>query len=106
MSSHKLIINNTLTVSVSKQLINMDDEDLKSRLFEMPKQRKRENWLCIKLIAPETVSNNKKYTAKDAVGAFCTECDRRIPFSVSNPSNVGRHMELKHADLISKHRES
>jgi hypothetical protein len=31
--------------------------DLKSKLYEMPKQRKPENRICIKLIDPEKITN-------------------------------------------------
>jgi hypothetical protein len=81
----------------------MDDEDLKPRLFEMPKQRKRENWLCIILIAPETVSNNKKYAGKDAVGAYLSLLSsRKSDIHLTRPSFLGmrkvgdNHSEAPH----------
>jgi hypothetical protein len=74
----------------------------------MPKQRKLENWICIKLIGPEKITKKAKtkYVAKDAVGAYCTQCEQCIPFSVSNPSNVSRHMESVHSYLIQHYREA
>ena len=45
------------------------EENIQSRLFEMPRQRKKENWICVKLIAREDVKKNKKYSSVDAIGA-------------------------------------
>jgi hypothetical protein len=49
----------------------------------MPKQRKLENWICIKLIGPEKITKKAKtkYLAKDAVGAYYTQCEQCIPFT-------------------------
>ncbi len=76
-----------------------EKEDVKSKLYDMPKQRKRENWICIKLIGPEKITKKAKtkFVAKDAVGAYCTQCEQCIPVSVSNPSNVSRHMDRVHS---------
>ena len=78
---------------------------LPSRLFEMPRQRKQENWLCVKLIAEEDIVKNKKYSSSDAIGAYCTVCESRISYSHSNPSNVARHMNAKHMDILEEFRE-
>jgi hypothetical protein len=85
-----------------------EKEDVKSKLYDMSKQRKRENWICIKLIGPEKITKKvkTKYLAKDAVGAYCTQCEQCIPFSVSKPSNVSRHMYSLHSDLIQHYQEA
>jgi hypothetical protein len=74
----------------------------------MPKLRKRENWICFKLFGPEKITKKAKtkYLAKDAVGAYCTQYEQCIPFSVSNPSNVSRHTDSVHSDLIQHYQEA
>ena len=86
---------------------NNDAEEtpVEGRLFEMPRQRRKENWLCIKLIAAEDIDKRKKYTSSDAIGAYCTLCESRIAYSHTNPSNVSRHMNAKHEDILSKYNE-
>jgi len=81
---------------------NNDGEEapIEARLFEMPRQRRKENWLCVKLIAGEEIKKKKKYTS-----AYCTLCKKRIAWSHSNPSNVSRHMISKHKDVINKYED-
>jgi len=71
----------------------------------MPRQRRKENWLCVKLITGEDIVKNKKYTSSDAIGAYCTLCESKISYSHSNPSNVARHMNAKHKDVLSKYED-
>jgi hypothetical protein len=80
---------------------------MKSKLYDMPKQRKQKNWICIKLICPEKMTKKvkTKYLAIDVIGAYCTQCEQCNPFSVSNPSNVIRHMDSVHSDLIQHYQE-
>jgi hypothetical protein len=80
------------------------EDFVRPKLFDMPKQRKRENWICIKLFAP-TIASTRGLKAKDAVGAYCTRCEQRVPFTVTNPSNVVRHMEKMHSDILLQYRE-
>jgi hypothetical protein len=81
---------------------------VKSNLYDMSKQRKRESSICIRLIGPEKITKKAKtkYLAKDAVGAYCTQCEQCSPFSVSIPANVSRHMDSVHSDLIQHYREA
>ena len=75
--------------------VNNDGEEapIEARVFKI--QRRKENWLCVKLIAKEDILKNKKYSSSDAIGAYCTVCESRIAYSHSNPSNVARHMNAK-----------
>jgi len=87
--------------------VNNDGEEapIEARVFKMPSQRRKENWLCVKLIAKEDILKNKKYSSSDAIGAYCSVCESRIPYSHSNPSNLSRHMISKHKDVLSKYQD-
>ena len=52
---------------------NNDAEEtpVERRLFEMPRQWRKENWLCVNFIAAEDI-DKKKYTSSDTIGAYCT----------------------------------
>ena len=65
----------------------------------LPKQiKKKENWRCIKLIAPS--GENKVWTSADAIGAYCLKCKIKLIYSVQNPKAISRHMEKYHKDIL------
>jgi hypothetical protein len=81
---------------------------VKSKLYEIAKAKKRENWICIRIIGPEKITRKAKtkYLAKDVVTAYCSWREQCIPFSVSNHSHVSRHMGSVHSDLIQHYRKA
>jgi hypothetical protein len=64
------------------------------------KEKDRTGYVSNSLVLRKFTKKAKaKFLAKHAVGAYCTQCEQCIPFSVSNPSNVSRHMDSVHSAL-------
>lgn len=68
-------------------------------LFPATKIKKHEYWQFIRLVAPSR--EERIWTTKDAVAAWCTKCRARITFSSGNIHGVQRHMDKYHgADVV------
>ena len=61
-------------------------------LFKPSKIRVKEYWTLISLVAPRAEAG-KEWKTSDAVSAYCSKCDKIVPWSIQNPKHVHRHME-------------
>ena len=55
-------------------------------LFDQPKQRKKEFWQCIKLVAP--TMEKKKWKASEAVCAWCTICNCEVKWKIGETNPI------------------
>lgn len=67
-------------------------------LFAQPKQRKKEYWQCIKLVAPTMES--KTWKASEAIFAWCTICNCKVKWKTGETNPVKVHMESNHKRLL------
>ena len=67
-------------------------------LFDQPRQRKKEYWQCIKLVAPTMEA--KPWRASEAVFAWCTMCNCKVGWKLGEINPVKKHMESKHKWLL------
>ena len=72
-------------------------------LFVQPKQRKKEYWQCIKLVAP--TMEGKKWKVSEAVFVWCTLCDCKVKWKLGEVNFVKKHMETKHKLLLNMNEE-
>jgi len=67
-------------------------------LFDQPRQRKKEYWQCIKLVAPTMEA--KPWKASEAIFAWCTICNCKVSWKLGEINPVKNHMESKHKWLL------
>ena len=70
-------------------------------LFKPSKIRVKEYWTFMSLVAPRTEAG-KAWKSSDAVSAYCSKCDKKIPWSIKNPKHVQRHMEKFHHKFLAE----
>ena len=73
----------------------------KPLLFKPSKIRVKEYWTFISLVAPRAEAG-KEWKTSDAVSAYCSECDKKMPWSIQNPKHVQRHMEKFHHKFLAE----
>lgn len=72
-------------------------------LFDMPRVRNKEFWVCLKGVAPEGTPI-KECNSGNAIGVWCTMCEAFLPNWVKGDGHVARmHMESKHAEIVQKY---
>jgi hypothetical protein len=70
------------------------------------KENERTGYVSNSLVLRKLQKNKTMYQARDAVGVYCTQCEQYFPLSESIPSNISRHMDSAHSDLIQQFRET
>ena len=68
-----------------------EDVPVTDRLFGPERQQRPELWQFIKLVAP--TAEKKKWKSREAVGAYCTKCNKDITYSKGTSKQILRHME-------------
>ena len=64
--------------------------DVKNRLFVPERKLRPELWKCIKLVAP--TDEKRKWKTKDAVGAYCIQCNEVFKYTAGTSKQIERHM--------------
>ena len=70
--------------------------DVKNRLFVPERKLRPELWRCIKLVAP--TDEKRKCKTKDAVGAYCLQCNEVFKYTAGTSKQIERHMIKYHPD--------
>jgi len=68
---------------------------IESLLFKPNKIRVKEYWTFVSLVALGA-DPGKAWKSSDAISAYCSKCETKIPWSLKNPKHIHRHMEKFH----------
>jgi len=68
-------------------------------LFKPNKIRVKEYWTFVSLVAPRA-DPGKVWKSSDAISAYCSKCETKIPWSLKIPKHVQRHMEKFHHKFL------
>ena len=79
----------------------MTKTDEKLILFDNPRARKHQYWVCVKMIAPSDCAEPLGgWTADHCIGLYCEKCKEKMTYQVGNSKIVIRHMETTHPILL------
>ena len=90
------------TSTFQTRMTGAEDVPVTDRLFGPERQQRPELWQFIKLVAP--TAEKKKCKSREAVGAYCTKCNKDITYSKGTSKQILRHMEQYHSEDL--HRKS
>jgi hypothetical protein len=76
----------------------MDNGDIAEHLLDPDCQQRQDLWQCIKLVAPTL--EKKKWKSKDAISAYCLQCQKVINYTICTSKQVSRHMQMYHSEKL------